>query len=43
MKKKTLHYKWEQPHKNLDLKILIRGVRENKWGRWIGGGKGMGQ
>ena len=30
-KKKTLHYKWEQPHKNLDLKILIRGG--GSWGK----------
>ena len=29
--KKTLHYKWEQPHKNLDLKILIRGG--GSWGK----------
>ena len=25
--KKTLHYKWEQPHKNLNLKISITGCR----------------
>ena len=37
--KKTLDYKWEQPHKNLDLKISIEDVglevkEMRKMGQW---------
>ena len=36
---KKKHYKYEQPHKILDLNLSMWVLREKKGGRWVGGGE----